>query len=478
MTDMKNTALMIHGHFYQPPRQNVLTSIIPQESGVFPYHNWNEKINAECYKPNADQENFRKISFNVGPTLFAWLENYDLGTYWRIIQQDNDNQRTHGVGNSVAQSFNHSILPLANKEDKRTQILWGIADYQSRFGHAPAGMWLPETAVDYDTLEMIRDCGIQFTILAPWQANSTSLDTTEAYNVKLGGGKTIAAFFYNQDLSTRLSFDPWSSSNADIFTKDILPSHYNPEKLRKNIPQFVMVASDGELYGHHQPFRDKFLTRLVDGAASTQNIDMSYPAFWLLQNQPRQSITIREDSSWSCQHALSRWRGECPCTPGSSWKAPLRSALDTVGTLLNQVYAEETAKMTPDPWELRNRSIWMWLGKRTLYEIMDGLVREGMTRQEIERLLLLLEAQKARQWMFTSCGWFFDEFDRIEPRNNVAYAAQAVWLTEKATGVNLSVEAGNCFRDVVSARTGLSAFDVFMNNYEQARNTLLKLPEY
>lgn len=475
---MTRPSLIIHGHFYQPPRENALTHKIPQESGVFPFHNWNEKIDAECYKPNAEQGNFGKISFNVGPTLLDWLQNNDTSTYSRIVQQDNQNQNAYGVGNAVAQSYNHSILPLARKEDKRTQIRWGISDFKVRFGHEPIGMWLPETAVDYETLEIIQSCGIQFTILAPWQANASSLDTTEPYRVRLNGGKNITVFFYNQDLSTRLSFDPWSSSNADMFAKDILPSHYNPEKLKKNIPQFVMIASDGELYGHHQPFRDKFLARLVDGATASQQIDLSYPAMWLRQYPPKQEITIREGSSWSCQHALSRWRGECPCTPSSTWKAPFRSALDTIGSLINQVYLDELSDWITDPREFRDQAIMNWLGKTALSEILPGFTKRELTSDEVHRLVLLLEAQKARQWMFTSCGWFFDEFNRIEPRNNVAYAAQAVYLTQKATGIDLSPMATACFGDVFSSRTGLQGKTVFTQSYEQAQNTPLVLPEF
>lgn len=475
---MTKPSLMIHGHFYQPPRENALTGIIPEEAGAYPYHNWNEKINVECYKPNAIAENFKRISFNIGPTLFAWLENADIATYWRIIQQENENERIHGVGNSIAQSFNHTILPLANLEDQRTQIVWGITDYQVRFGHLPQGLWLPETAVDYQTLEIAEECGIRFVILAPWQTNSSALDPTEAYTINLRDGKRISAFFYEQDLSTRLSFDPGSTTNADFFMKDIVPPHFNPEKRKKQIPQFLMIASDGEVYGHHQPFRDQFLARLVNGAADASGIEISYPALWLKEHPPEQSVTIREDTSWSCMHALSRWRGECACTPGSSWKATLRSALDTIGTLINLIYYEEAAQWIDDPWEIRNRSIWMWLGKRTFSEISSHQVREGIHRDEIERILLLLEAQRARQWMFTSCGWFFDELDRIEPKNNIAFAAQAVCLTERATGIRLVDDASNCFRDVNSSRSGLHAKDVFLQNYEQAQNIRVSLPAH
>ncbi len=212
----------IHGHFYQPPREDPLTGEIPVEPGALPYRNWNERIHEQCYRPNAVQGNFEHISFNLGPTLLNWMEASDPRTVAQIVEQDHFNLEKHGVGNAMAQAYNHTILPLASRADKAIQVSWGIADFERRFGHRPAGMWLPETAVDDETLEVLVEHGIQFTILAPWQAEEPDLNPTQPYWADLPGGKRIAVFFYNQDLSTRVSFDPGSTVNADAFLTNFL----------------------------------------------------------------------------------------------------------------------------------------------------------------------------------------------------------------------------------------------------------------
>ncbi len=238
--------------------------MIPQEPGAAPYRNWNERIHDHDYRPNAILGNFERISFNIGPTLLDWMADYDPRTVQQIIDQDRWNFERQGVGNAIAQSYNHTILPLASREDKITQVRWGIADFEHRFGHMPLGMWLPETAVDEETLQILADNKIQFTILAPWQADANLLDTSQPYLVPLKNKKNITVFFYDQDLSTRISFDPAATSNADLFITQYLLPKYQPNG--NDIPKLVLVASDGELYGHHQPFRDKFLSYLMRGA--------------------------------------------------------------------------------------------------------------------------------------------------------------------------------------------------------------------
>ncbi|MGW8250948.1 MAG: DUF3536 domain-containing protein, partial [Anaerolineales bacterium] len=213
---MPTKTFSIHGHFYQPPREDPLTGIIPHEPGAAPYNNWNERILDECYLPNARLNNFQKISFNVGPTLFSWLEVQDGNTYGEILNQDRVNYGKYGVGNAIAQAYNHTILPLASSSDKHIQIKWGIADYIHRFGHQPQGMWLPETAVDYEVLSILANQDIEFTILAPWQADADDLDTSVPYRVLLPGGSSIVAFFYNRELSTRISFSSEATANADL----------------------------------------------------------------------------------------------------------------------------------------------------------------------------------------------------------------------------------------------------------------------
>ena len=215
-------AFCIHGHFYQPPREDPVTGDIPPETGAAPYQNWNERIHAECYRPNAEAGNFGRLSFNIGPTLFAWLAQHDPITHGDIVQQDRQNVQKFGAGNAMAQAYNHSILPLLRKKDKTTQVRWGIADFVHRFGRRPEGMWLPETAVDTETLLVLAEQGIEFTILAPWQADADELDATEPYRVQLPDSHSISVFFYNQDLSGGISFVPQMTINGDHFLRQFL----------------------------------------------------------------------------------------------------------------------------------------------------------------------------------------------------------------------------------------------------------------
>ncbi len=468
---MGTQAFCIHGHFYQPPREDPLSGEIPNEAGAAPYSNWNERIYHQCYKPNAALGNFEHISFNIGPTLFEWMARHHRETASAIIDQDHRNLARYGVGNAMAQSYNHTILPLASRLDKITQVNWGIADFEYRFGHRPIGMWLPETAVDLETLEVLADCGIEFTILAPWQAADPNLDFSRPYQVKLSAGRQIAVFFYNMDLSTRVSFDPGSTSNADRFLLEILLPKFNWRPAQEE-PQFIMIASDGELYGHHQHFRDKFLAYLLDGAMKGKPIQVVFPALWLRQYGVHASTEIRDRTSWSCHHGVTRWSGDCSCTPNSTWKEPMRQALNNLAEALDNEYLKVTAPLLKDPWQLRHEYIHVIQGQMDVAELASSLVGRRLDATLVHTLTLLLRAQYERQRMFTSCGWFFDDFDRIEPRNNIAYATQAVWLTEQATGVDLYEQMCTWLKPVVSWRTQLSADVVFSQHLERARQSL------
>jgi len=461
-------AFCIHGHFYQPPREDPLTGVIPIETGAAPYSNWNERIHAECYVPNAELGNFARISYNVGPTLMNWMAGKDPVTYARIIAQDRENYDRHGVGNAMAQSYNHTILPLANRLGKITQIRWGIADFQFRFGHRPHGMWLPETAIDTETLTILVDEGIEYTVLAPWQAVEYHGDSSLPCWVDLPGKRRIVVFFYNQDLSTRVSFDPGATSNADKFLTDTLVPRYK-SKSEVDGPQLYLLASDGELYGHHQKFRDKFLDYLLDGAVNSYGIELTYPGLWLKEHPPTQTVKICENTSWSCHHGVTRWMGDCDCTPGSKWKAPLRKGLSQLAGLLDNIYFNAMSSFVCDPWDLRHQYIHVILGQISVADFVQTAVGRSLAEADLEQISLLLAAQYERQRMFTSCGWFFDEFDRIEPRNNVAYAAQAVWLTFKATGIDLTGQAQEFLKNVKSSRTGLKGDVVFSQKYLKAK---------
>jgi len=466
---MENLAVCVHGHFYQPPRENPLTGEIPLEPGAAPYRNWNERIHDQCYRPNAQAGNFEKISFNLGPTLIEWMENHDPATLASIVEQVQRNVEKHGVGNAMAQSYNHTILPLANRRDKETQVLWGIADFKHHFGHEPQGMWLPETAADDETLLVLAECGIQFTILAPWQADTLELDPTHPYRVPLPGGKEIAVFFYNQDLSTRISFDPGATVNADRFALESLMPKYSLDKGRALEPQMVMIASDGELYGHHQPFREKFLAYLMDGAVTPYRVLTSFPALWLKQHPLKNRVLIRENTSWSCYHGVSRWKGACGCCINGEWKEHFRNGLNRLAQAIDEQYTNCVESLQADPWLLRNDYIQVILKTQTLEDCIADHIQHPLQYSDIQRLGYLLRAQYERQRMFTSCGWFFDDYDRIEPRNNTAYAAQAVWLTYKATGTDLSALAAESLHPVASNRTSLRADDVFRRQFNQAQ---------
>ena len=478
---MGSQSLSVHAHFYQPPREDPITGRIPIEVGAAPFQNWNERIHAECYRPNAELRNFEQISFNVGPTLLAWMDHHDPQTVARIVSQDAVNLHRNGVGNAIAQGYNHTILPLSSRADKITQVAWGCAEFRYRFGRDPQGLWLPETAVDLETLEVLEQAGLRFTILAPWQAclsgqagvpghaRGGEVDPTEPYFVNLPNGRRFTVFFYQKDLSTRISFDPSATVNADDFARYVLMSYYNPEKTRRGEPQLILAASDGELYGHHQHLRDRFLARLMDGAVSPLQLNKTYPALWLQQHPPRQAVAIREHTSWSCHHGVLRWKADCGCTPGdAAWKMHLRTALERLAEALDEVAKEALRPLISDPLELRNRYIHVILGEMTAEQLIAEMAGRALTSEQTQRVHLLLEAQRERQRMFTSCGWFFEDFDRIEPRNNVAYAAQAVLLTLQATGIDLSEMALHDLALVRSARSGLTAERVFLRHMERA----------
>lgn len=466
---MPDWSFCVHAHFYQPPREDPLTGIIPPEPGASPYSNWNERIHAECYRPNALAGNFQRISYNIGPTLYAWMSSYDPETCRMIVSQDRANLERHGVGNAMAQAYNHTILPLASLHDKQTQVAWGIADFEHRYGRKPQGMWLPETAVDLETLTVLRAQGIEFTILAPWQADEAELDPTEPYRVTLPDGDSIVVFFYHRDLSGGISFNPGMTINADNFARfDLLP-HFQAEKTRRGEPQLLLLATDGELYGHHQPHRDRFLARLVDGASSHLGLNQVYPALWLKKHPPRRSIKILDKTSWSCHHGVGRWSGDCGCTPGGgTWKAQLRYALERLAASLDCLYVDAVRPFIAQPWELRSRYIHVILGQVQLEDLLFEMAGRRLPSDVVQRLRLLLEAQTERQKMFTSCGWFFDDFDRIEPKNNVAYAAQAVRLANLATGVDLGPQTAHNLQRVHSSSTRLRADQVF---WKQLRRT-------
>jgi hypothetical protein len=462
-------ALCVHGHFYQPPRENPVTGIIPNEIGAAPYPNWNERIHRECYQPNAKLGNFERISFNVGPTLFNWMQKFDPITTRRIVAQDQSNVKRFGIGNALAQAYHHTILPLASRKDKDTQVYWSVADFKQRFGRQPEGMWLPETAVDIETLEVLVDHGIQFTILAPWQSAERDINPTEPYWIRLPSRRSIAVFFYQEDLSGGISFDQRMTTNAYLFALNELVRFFDAAKYARGEDQLLLIASDGELYGHHQAFRDWFLAYLVNGAGARAGIQLTYPGLWLKNHPPKHQVQIRERTSWSCHHGLMRWQNACDCTPGdSTWKGYLRFAFDNFAREVDRVYETALQQLGINPWKLRNSYIQFLLENASLEEIVlesrekgASTVYGNLDAQDLAKVGMLLEAQRERMRMYTSCGWFFDDFNRIEPQNNVAYAAQAANLIFRATGADLTRGLMGDLSKVISQRFSTTADEVF-----------------
>jgi len=462
---MALNSVCVHGHFYQPPREDPLSGLIPEEPGAEPYSNWNERIHQECYKPNADLGNFEKISFNIGPTLISWMEKYDPTTYRSIIAQENKNFYKYGVGNGLSQSYNHTILPLANKRDKITQVKWGIADFVYRFGHKPMGMWLPETAVDLETLSVLADHGIKFTLLAPWQVEADqNIYTDQPYWVKLPGNRNpMIIFFYDQNLSTMVSFQAEATRNADYFIERWLSPEFS--RLLSSGERLTLIASDGELYGHHKALREHFLSYMLNGALTSRGIKITYPGLWLQDHQPTNYVRISEYTSWSCHHGIIRWMGECDCSPGASWKSSLRWGLEVLANAIDHEYQTNISRYTPKIWDLRDDYIHVYLGDLSHAALLEKYIQQKLTGKEFQKINLLLAAQYERQRIFTSCGWFFNSFHRIEPQNNIAYAAQAVWLTKEATGTDLRPRALALLKKVRDPNTGLRGDTVFSERY-------------
>ena len=428
MTESQHKHLCVHGHFYQPPREDPFTNLVPDEPGAGQYRNFNEKITTESYRPNAEVGNFANISFDMGPTLAIWLARYAPDVYLRMIESDRQHVVRFGIGNAIAHAYNHTILPLANSRDKRTQITWGIIDFKQRFGRMPEGMWLAETAIDMESLELMAEMGIQFTVLAPWQA-AEGVDTTEPYWIKLSKGRRIAVFFYNGPLSGDVSFSDAATSNADAFVTGYMPNQVNWTKDQQGVDQIITIATDGELYGHHKPFRDRFLAHLLSYSAPTFGYEVTTLGRYLRDHQPTREMTINSPSAWSCFHQVARWDTGCSCTDGdSSWKPVLRSSLTHLSQQIDSLFEVHTAKTLADPWlardhyiELRNR----WITKDAFWTKYGHRGRKPKESHAM-RTLHLLEAEYCMQASYTSCGWFFEDLDRIEPRNDINQARCAM----------------------------------------------------
>jgi Domain of unknown function (DUF3536)/Glycosyl hydrolase family 57 len=476
-----SNALCVHAHFYQPPREHPLTGVIPEEYGAGPYHDFNEKITAECYRPIAELGIAERISFNIGPTLAGWMEHAAPDVYARYLAADAMNVERHGQGNAIAQAYNHTILPLASARDKDTQVAWGIADFRHRFGRAPRGMWLAETAVDLATLDALARHGIAFAILAPWQAAGTdpahtsTLDTTRPYRVALPEGRSIAVFFYDANLSGAAHGNTPLTDDARAFARYALPMRLDNLWWGPRGDQLLLAASDGEFYGHHRPGRERWLARLVSEEAPAAGFEVTSPARWLAEHSAEEPIAIRERTAWSCRHGLDRWTGDCDCVRAwddgdGFWKTPLRAAFDRLADQLDAAYERAGGELLRDVWQARDAYIAVRLGDASWEGFFEAQAAPRTAQlsaseraRESDRAHDLLEGQYYRQWMYTSCGFFFEDLDRIEPRNNLAYAGKAIRLTERADPGAGGVESAfiGDLEAVRSRRTGRTAAELY-----------------
>jgi len=456
--------LCVYGHFYQPPREDPFTGEVPQEPGAAPFANFNEKITDECYRPNAEEGNFDAMSFDLGPTLADWLERRHPTTHARIIAADRRNVAAYGVGNALAQAYNHTILPLATPRDKRTQIVWGMMDFAHRFGRPAEGLWLAETAVDLETLDIMAEQGVRYTVLAPWQS-AEGCDPTEPYLVRLPSGRSIAVFFYNGPLSGGVSFDDGMTTNADDFAAHTLRAQLNSTKVTRGEDQLIAIATDGELYGHHKAWRDHFLRRLTHDGATNAGFTVTSLGRYLRAHPPTRETTLRTPSAWSCAHGVARWSAGCDCTEGdSSWKPTLRHAFDHLSSRLNRVFEESASQALADPWAARDAYLALrhgWLAPAEFWARFGVRGRAPRARANETRTIQLLESQYFGQWMYTSCGWFFEDLDRIEPRNDIAFARRAINLVWLATGQDLQRDFLRDLDATRSWRSGLTGRDLY-----------------
>jgi hypothetical protein len=451
---MSDCYLCIHGHFYQPPRADPFTGRIPREPDAAPYANWNERVTAECYAPNAEAGHFGHISFNLGGTLARWLDNHAHATYECVIAAERDYWMAHGTGNGLAQSVHHTILPLARRRDKICQVRWGIASFAHRFGHRPDGMWLPEMAVDYETLEVMAAEGVRFTVLSDEQVHGDLEAGAGPYQVRLPGGGGIIAFVRDRHLSNALSFGMPAPADVDDWLQEQVEWRCRRDGL-------LLITTDGETFGHHHRQGVAVLDRILS-AGEAHGYQLTTLGVYLRQNPPRAELGVIENTAWSCAHRLDRWVVGCACTPGESrWKGALRRALDNLACDLDGVYVREAGRLGTDAWSLRDDYIAVVLGQVDGPTFLTGNGLGHLKDGESRRLLALLEAQFYRQRMYASCTLFFGDLDRHEPRYAIANGVRALALTRYATGDDLSHSFRRDLGVALSRRTGRTAADMF-----------------
>ncbi|OAT80785.1 DUF3536 domain-containing protein [Desulfotomaculum copahuensis] len=488
--------LCIHGHFYQPPRENPWLEAVELQDSAHPYHDWNERITAECYAPNTAARilnekgwirdiinNYSKISFNFGPTLLDWLAANEPETYRAVIESDRESrQHFSGHGSAFAQAYNHMIMPLANRQDKITQVIWGIRDFERRFGRRPEGMWLPETAVDLESLDIMAEQGIKFTILTQYQARRFrkigdgnwqeagpgGIDPSRCYRLNIPAtGRSINIFFYDGPISQAVAFEKLLT-NGERFANRLLGGFSDA----RTWPQLMNIATDGETYGHHHRQGEMALAYALHYIETKKLARITNYSEFLALHPPGHEVEINENTAWSCAHGVDRWKRDCGCNTGmhkgwnQAWRAPLRQAMDWLRDSLAPLFEEQARRYLKDPWAARNDYIDVVLDRSP--ENRDRFLAAHATRplDEKERVATfkLLEMQRHAMLMYTSCGWFFDEISGIETVQVIQYARRVIQLARALFNFNPEPRFLEILRE---AKSNIPGFRDGANIYEK-----------
>ncbi|MFW6148765.1 MAG: DUF3536 domain-containing protein [Atribacterota bacterium] len=468
----KNKYICIHGHFYQPPRENPWLEDIELQDSAYPFHDWNERILEECYKTNTasrilDKDgdiirivnNYSSISFNFGPTLLSWMKRHQPEIYQSVLDSDSTSQeKFSGHGSAIAQVYNHMIMPLANEKDKYTQAYWGIKDFQERFGRYPEGMWLPETAVNYDTLEVLAELDIKYTILAPHQAakvkkidknnqwqeiKEANIDFRQPYLCNLPSGKSINIFFYNGALAHEVSFGDLLR-NGEKFANSLI-ANFSQENQK---PELAHIATDGETFGHHHRFGDMALSFCLNLIEENKLAKITNYGEYLEQYPPTYEVQIADNTSWSCVHGVERWRNDCGCHTGMNpgwhqrWRKPLREAMDWLRDKAIDLFEEGASDYFQDVWQVRNEYINIILNRNieNIDNFFNQFATHTLDHKEKIKALKYLEMQRNAMLMYTSCGWFFDEISGIETTQVMHYSARCMQLAKELNNIDLEAE--------------------------------------
>jgi alpha-amylase/alpha-mannosidase (GH57 family) len=480
--------ICVHGHFYQPPRENPFTGTVAEQPTAAPFANWNERITAECYAANTRAEvlddsgsvvrsvnTYERISFDFGPTLLSWLEGSAHETYQAIIGADAASAvRFGGHGSAMAQAYNHTILPLTNQRDKVTQVRWGLADFEHRFGRRPEGLWLPETAVDTGTLEVLAREGVAFTVLSPYQAAAVqeddgtwheveggSIDTRIPYLVDLPEGRSISVFFYDGPLSQEIAFNGLLNDGRDLGQRLIEAGGEPGDR-----DELVHVATDGESYGHHHRHGEMALAVALDLIDASPDARLTNYGEFLSIHPATRKVAVIEASSWSCAHGVERWKADCGCSTGlhpdwnQQWRGPLREALDWLRDELIEPFEAVGADLFDNPWAARDAYIAVVLGQSEDRFLSDH-AKAGLSSEQRAKATGLLEIQHRSMLMYTSCGWFFDDISGLEAVFVLRHAGRVTELARQVLGLDLEPEFLSRLESVASNLDGVTGRDIY-----------------